>query len=212
MPVEMMMDVVEDARHGYDSLADYAKTTRLSSLLLTCRLLESDSIVPDSVRESIDEDVQKRSRVLSRVRSQEQGVMRTTERLRGRMEAEEKRQAQYLVEIHKKFSTSFACIIFVLIGAPLGIMARKGGIGTGILYSLAFFVIYWICLIGGENLADRLIISPELAMWASNIIIGAFGVFITVAMVRDRFSGDSKFFRALRAVGGFFKKFTKRFG
>ena len=122
------------------------------------------------------------------------------------------RQAQYLVEIHKKFSTSFACFIFVLIGAPLGIMARKGGIGTGILYSLAFFVIYWICLIGGENLADRLIISPELAMWASNIIIGAFGIFITVAMVRDRFSGDSKFFRAIRAVGGFFKKFTKRFG
>ena len=139
-------------------------------------------------------------------------MLRTTERLRGRMEVEEKRQAQYLVEIHKKFSTSFACFIFVLIGAPLGIMARKGGIGTGILYSLAFFVIYWICLIGGENLADRLIISPELAMWASNIIIGAFGIFITVAMVRDRFSGDSKFFRAVRAVGGFFKKFTKRFG
>ena len=212
MPVEMMMDVVEEARHNYDSLANYAKETRLSSLMSTCRLVESDSIVPDSSRKAIKDDAQRRSRMFPRVRAQEQGVLRTTERLRGRMEVEEKRQAQYLVEIHKKFSTSFACFIFVLIGAPLGIMARKGGIGTGILYSLAFFVIYWICLIGGENLADRLIISPELAMWASNIIIGAFGIFITVAMVRDRFSGDSKFFRAVRAVGGFFKKFTKRFG
>lgn len=212
MPVEMMMDVVEEARHNYDSLADYAKETRLSSLMATCRLVESDSIVPDSSRKAIEDDAMRRSRMFPRVRAQEQGVLRTTERLRGRMEVEEKRQAQYLVEIHKKFSTSFACFIFVLIGAPLGIMARKGGIGTGILYSLAFFVIYWICLIGGENLADRLIISPELAMWASNIIIGAFGIFITVAMVRDRFSGDSKFFRAVRAVGGFFKKFTKRFG
>ena len=212
MPVEMMMDVVEEARHNYDSLANYAKETRLSSLMSTCRLVESDSIVPDSSRKAIKDDAQRRSRMFPRVRAQEQGVLRTTERLRGRMEVEEKRQAQYLVEIHKKFSTSFACFIFVLIGAPLGIMARKGGIGTGILYSLAFFVIYWICLIGGENLADRLIISPELAMWASNIIIGSFGVFITVAMVRDRFSGDSKFFRAVRAVGGFFKKFTKRFG
>ena len=212
MPVEMMMDVVEEAKHNYDSLANYAKETRLSSLMATCRLVESDSIVPDSSRKAIEDDVLRRSRMFPRVRAQEQGVLRTTERLRGRMEVEEKRQAQYLVEIHKKFSTSFACFIFVLIGAPLGIMARKGGIGTGILYSLAFFVIYWICLIGGENLADRLIISPELAMWASNIIIGAFGVFITVAMVRDRFSGDSKFFRAVRAVGGFFKKFTKRFG
>ena len=202
MPVEMMMDVVEDARRSYDSLANYAKDVRLSSLLATCRMLRSDSIVPDSARGVVDDEENRRSRTIPRVRAQEQGVLRTTERLRGRME----------VEIHKKFSTSFACFIFVLIGAPLGIMARKGGIGTGILYSLAFFVIYWICLIGGENLADRLIISPELAMWASNIIIGAFGVFITVAMVRDRFSGDSKFFRAVRAVGGFFKKITKRFG
>ena len=206
------MDVVDEARHNYDSLADYAKNVRLSSLLAMCRMVQGDSVVPDSISGLDKEDDSHRSRVFSRVRSQEQGVLRTTERLRGRMEVEEKRVAQYLVEIHKKFSTSFACLIFVLIGAPLGIMARKGGIGTGILYSLAFFVIYWICLIGGENLADRLIISPELAMWASNIIIGAFGIFITVAMVRDRFSGDSKFFRAVRAVGGFFKKFTKRFG
>ena len=206
------MDVVEEARHNYDSLADYAEKTRLSSLLVTCRMVEGDSVVPDSARSFDKEDPLQRSRVFSRVRSQEQSVLRVTERLRGRMDVEEKRQAQYLVEIHKKFSTSFACLIFVLIGAPLGIMARKGGIGTGILYSLAFFVIYWICLIGGENLADRLIVSPELAMWASNIIIGSFGIFITIAMVRDRFSGDSKFFRAMRAVGGFFKKFTKRFG
>ena len=95
-------------------------------------------------------------------------------------------------------------------------MARKGGIGTGILYSLAFFVIYWICLIGGENMADRLLVDPVLAMWASNIIIGTFGIFITIAMVRDRFSGDSKFFRFLHAVGRFFKKFfgffTRRIG
>jgi lipopolysaccharide export system permease protein len=108
-----------------------------------------------------------------------------------------------MVEIHKKFSTAFACFIFILIGAPLGIMARKGGIGTGILYSLAFFVIYWICLIGGENLADRLIVSPELAMWISNVIIGVFGILLTWAMVRDRFSGDSKMKRFFGSMGRF---------
>lgn len=138
-------------------------------------------------------------------------AMRTTERLWNRMETEKKRQAQYLVEIHKKFSTSFACLVFILIGAPLGIMARKGGIGTGIIYSLAFFVIFWVCLIGGENLADRLVLPPALAMWAPNIIIGVFGIFITIAMVRDRFSGDSKFFRAIRKIGRIFT-FFKRFG
>ena len=212
MPVEMMIDVVEQAKARYDTIWETSKDTRLTSLASLSNTLLGDTIMPDSVKFELVSDSAQIIRMLRKVRVQEIGVLRTTERLYGRLENEEKRQAQYLVEIHKKFSTSFACFVFVLIGAPLGIMARKGGIGTGIVYSLAFFVVYWICLIGGENLADRLIISPELAMWASNIIIGIFGVFITIAMIRDRFSGDSKLFRAVRAVGGVFKKITGRFG
>jgi len=205
MPVEMMMDVVEEARAKYDTLSEQSLKTRLSTLESARNNVLGDSIVPkDAKGVSLPDSVQTR-RSLQRIRMQELSALRTTERLWGRLEGEQKRAAQYLVEIHKKFSTSFACLIFVLIGAPLGIMARKGGIGTGIIYSLAFFVIYWICLIGGENMADRLIISPELAMWASNIIIGVFGIFITVAMVRDRFTGDSKFFRFMRALGRRFR-------
>ncbi|MBO7383133.1 MAG: LptF/LptG family permease [Fibrobacter sp.] len=212
MPVEMMMDVVKEARARYDTIWNEAMGERLPTLLNVQSGLVGDTVVPDSTGKlQVPDSIQLR-RSLQKVRTQEMTSLRNTERVYGRLEFEEKRAAQYLVEIHKKFSTSFACFVFVLIGAPLGIMARKGGIGTGIIYSLAFFVIYWICLIGGENLADRLIITPELAMWASNIIIGVFGVFITIAMVRDRFSGDSKFFRAMRAIGGFFKRLTGRFG
>lgn len=205
MPVEMMMDVVKEARAKYDTVSEFARDKRLANLMTAKNLVIGDSIVPKDAEGTPPLDSIQQRRSLQRIRMQEISVLRTTERLWGRMEGEQKRAAQYLVEIHKKFSTSFACFIFVLIGAPLGIMARKGGIGTGIIYSLAFFVIYWICLIGGENLADRLIISPELAMWASNIIIGAFGIFITIAMVRDRFTGDSKFFRAMRAIGRWFR-------
>ncbi|WP_233142952.1 LptF/LptG family permease [Fibrobacter sp. UWR2] len=205
MPVEMMMDVVNEARAKYDTVSAFAREKRLGSLVSTRNIVLGDSVVPDGANGTEPLDSIQGRRSLQRIRMQEISNLRTTERLWGRMESEQKRAAQYLVEIHKKFSTSFACFIFVLIGAPLGIMARKGGIGTGIIYSLAFFVIYWICLIGGENLADRLIISPELAMWASNIIIGAFGIFITIAMVRDRFTGDSKFFRAMRAIGRWFR-------
>lgn len=205
MPVEMMMDVVEEARKKYDTLSTQAAKVRLSTLTEAKNAVAGDSIVPADAEALAAIDSIQARRSLQKMRLQEISALRTTERLWGRMESEKKREAQYLVEIHKKFSTSFACFIFILIGAPLGIMARKGGIGTGIIYSLAFFVIYWICLIGGENLADRLIISPELAMWSSNMIIGAFGVFITIAMVRDRFTGDSKFFRAMRAIGRWFR-------
>lgn len=212
MPIEMMLDVVEDARAKYDSSRTFAFEKRLATLQTIRDAVASDSTVPAEVKSGASLDSVQLRRSLQRIRIQEISVQRTTERLKGRMDSERKREAQYLVEIHKKFSTSVACFIFILIGAPLGIMARKGGIGTGILYSLAFFVIYWICLIGGENLADRLAVPAGLAMWSPNIIIGVFGIFITISMVKDKFSGDSKFFRAIRFIGGKFKKITKRFG
>ena len=204
MPVEMMWEVVTDARAKYDTAAVQAKTRRLPTLLRIRELVAGDTIVPKEAQSDLKLDSLQFIQGLRKIRTQESASLRTTERIWGRMESELKREAQYLVEIHKKFSTAFACFVFILIGAPLGIMARKGGIGTGILYSLAFFVIYWICLIGGENLADRLIVSPELAMWISNVIIGVFGILLTRAMIRDRFSGDSKIFRFFRAIGHFF--------
>ena len=204
MPVEMMWDVVTDARTKYDTAAVQAKTRRLPTLLRIRELVDGDTIVPKEAQSTVKLDSLQFIQGLRKIRTQETASLRTTERVWGRMESELKREAQYMVEIHKKFSTAFACFVFILIGAPHGIMARKGGIGTGILYSLAFFVIYWICLIGGENLADRLIVSPELAMWISNVIIGVFGILLTRAMIRDRFSGDSKLFRFFRAIGHFF--------
>ncbi len=98
---------------------------------------------------------------------------------------EMKRKAQYQVEIHKKFSLPVSCLLFVLVGAPLGIVARRGGVGTGAIYSIAFFVIYWVGLTSGEHLADRLIVSPVAAMWLPNLVIGLAGVYFTCRMMRD---------------------------
>jgi len=216
MPIEMMNEVVAEAEKKYEEFREGALEKRLEPLMNLRKLVESDSVVPASVNSGVKADSIQRRRSLQRLRVQEIAAMRTTEHQYGRMQTELKRKSQYTVEIHKKYSTSFACFIFILIGGPLGIMARKGGIGTGILYSLSFFVIYWICLIGGENLADRLIVDPVLAMWSPNIIIGSFGIFITITMVRDRFSGNSRFRRCLLAIRNFFvrisKVFTRRIG
>ena len=85
---------------------------------------------------------------------------------------------KYLVELHKKFSIPFASIIFILIGAPLGMMARKGGFAVSMAFSLGFFIIYWAFLIGGEEFADRGLLSPALSMWLPNLVLGIFGLFI----------------------------------
>lgn len=92
---------------------------------------------------------------------------------------------KYQVEIYKKFSIPFACIVFVLIGAPLGIRARKGSLGVGVTFSVGFFLIYWACLIGGEELADRQMVHPALAMWFPNIVVGVFGLYLTIRTVRE---------------------------
>ncbi len=89
------------------------------------------------------------------------------------------------VEIHKKYSIPFAAIVFVLIGAPLGIKARRGSLGVGFTFSLGFFILYWACLIGGEELADRQLLSPFWAMWFPNVIVGLWGVYLTIRTVKE---------------------------
>ena len=93
---------------------------------------------------------------------------------------------KYGVEIHKKFSLPVASILFVLLGAPLGVLARKGGFIIGMSLSFGFFLIYYLLLIGGEEMADRNIVSPEVGMWTPNVVLFLIAFYLTVRTVRER--------------------------
>jgi lipopolysaccharide export system permease protein len=84
----------------------------------------------------------------------------------------------YDVEIYKKYSIPFACLVFALLGAPLGYKVKRGGFGIAAGFSLLFFLIYWAALIGGEKLADRGFVTPFMGMWLVNIILGLFGLYL----------------------------------
>jgi lipopolysaccharide export system permease protein len=103
-----------------------------------------------------------------------------------RIENYKKRVNKYWVEIHKKYSIPFACIVFVLIGAPLGTMTRKGGFGVAAGISLGFFLVYWAFLIGGEKLSDRDLLSPFWGMWSANILLGILGVILVRKSAKER--------------------------
>jgi lipopolysaccharide export system permease protein len=92
---------------------------------------------------------------------------------------------KYLVELHKKIAMPVSAIIFVLIGAPLGMIVRRGGLGTSGGISLAFFLIYWGILMTGERLADRLLMSPFMAMWSANIIFAVVGLVLVRYAIRE---------------------------
>jgi lipopolysaccharide export system permease protein len=85
---------------------------------------------------------------------------------------------RYQVEIQKKLAIPFACLVFVFLGVPLGALTRRGSMGASIGMALGFFVLYYLALVGGEELADRQIMSPWLAMWAANIALGACGAML----------------------------------
>lgn len=102
----------------------------------------------------------------------------------------ERTSKSLLVEIHKKYSIPVACLVFVIIGAPLGFMARRGGLAAGGGLSLGFFLLYWAFLIGGEDLADRQYISPLVAMWAANFIVGLFGLYLLWRTARENVTLD----------------------
>ena len=90
---------------------------------------------------------------------------------KSQIESNNKLKNKYLVELHKKFSIPIACIVFIIVGAPIGIATRKGKFAISMAISLTFFIIYWAFLIAGENFADQGSINPALAMWLPNIIL-----------------------------------------
>ena len=90
----------------------------------------------------------------------------------------EKNNNKYLVEIHKKFTLAVACILFTLVGAPLGILVRKGGITIASALSITFFLIYYIILIWGEQFADRALLDPAIGSWMPNIVLFIVGLII----------------------------------
>jgi lipopolysaccharide export system permease protein len=98
--------------------------------------------------------------------------------------------AQYRVEYHKKYAIAAAALVFVLVGIPLALRFPRGGVGLVIGASLSVFGLFYIGLIGGEELGDRLIVSPFWAMWAPNFLCTILGL-IGLRLVRTH-SGTTR--------------------
>lgn len=89
------------------------------------------------------------------------------------------------VELHKKFAISLACVVFVLVGAPIALRFPRGGVGLVIGASMTIFGLYYIGLIAGEALADRAILSPFWAMWSANVALVTVGAILLPTMDRE---------------------------
>ena len=115
------------------------------------------------------------------------------------------------IEILKKFALSIACLIFFFIGAPLGALIRKGGLGTPAIISVLFFVAYWVIDISGTKLARDGAVGPFFGVFFSSYVLLPTGLFLTWKAINDSaiFSAESlkNGFKKIKAkIMGYFKK------
>lgn len=99
--------------------------------------------------------------------------------------AQVKRIRRYQIEWHRKLTLSFACFIFFFIGAPLGAIIRKGGLGMPVVVSVFFFVIYYVITLTGEKFVREDVLSPFVGMWISSMILLPLGIFLTYKATTD---------------------------
>ncbi len=118
--------------------------------------------------------------------------------VKNQIASNERRLRSLSVEIHKKVALSFACLVFVIIGVPLGVRAREASAGAGMMISILFFAVYYAFLKVGENLADRGLMPPLLSMWAANLVLGAVGIWLFARANREMPFIPLKFWRTRR--------------
>lgn len=108
------------------------------------------------------------------------------------------------IEMHRKFTLSFACLVFFFIGAPLGAIIRKGGIGTPLVISVLLFIFYYIIDNTGFKFARDGKTAVWEGVWLSSFVLLPLGVFLTYKAMRDSavLNGDAykNFFRRLRGL------------
>lgn len=126
------------------------------------------------------------SQALKTVKQDADVMVKHIDRNQLQIDAQQRIMDKYNIEIHKKYSIPAASLAFILIGAPLGILTKRGGVGAAIAVAIGLFIVYWAFLIGGEDMADRGIVSPFWAMWSANILMGIIGVYLNYKVITEK--------------------------
>ena len=189
---EMTIPMIMDKVSNYEKKLRVVRTRLKGAFYRTL----GDSIIPTSIEEglatvsnakdSINADTAIIKSALQKKNRQLRSLERQIKNEFGLINSYLKGRNKYTVEAHKKFSIPFACILFVLLGAPLGVMAKRGGFAVSTSLSFGFFLLYYILLIGGEELADRNQVSPEIGMWAPNAVLLTVALYLILHTVRER--------------------------
>ena len=117
----------------------------------------------------------------------------------------------HAIEWHRKFTLSFACIVLFLIGAPLGSIIRKGGLGTPLILAIIFFVFFFLLNNFGEKFAKSGEWTAYFGMWMSSLVLIPIGLFLTYKAMRDSQLFNQEFYyRLLNPIKVTLRKYFKK--
>jgi len=129
--------------------------------------------------------------------------------LDGKMNEEKQQreeEAKFEVNWHKKFTLSFACIVLFFVGAPLGAIVRKGGLGMPVVISVILFIIYHVISFTCEKMSLEGQMNPTLAMWIGPVLFLPFGIWLSIKAAKDSALFDiGDYFKFIRKIGSVFK-------
>ncbi len=154
-------------------------------------------LVPDSAKQAI----------LDAAISQASSVRSLLDPDAGEYTARKQELRVHLIEWHRKFSLSLACLVLFLIGAPLGSIIRKGGIGTPLIFAVIFFVIFFLLNNFGEKFVKQDVLRPLAGMWLATFILLPIGIFLVYKAMNDsQLFNQEYYFRFFRRVGRMLRK------
>jgi lipopolysaccharide export system permease protein len=119
---------------------------------------------------------------------------------------------RYQIEIHRKYTYSLLCLIFFFIGAPLGAIIRKGGLGMPVIVSVLLFLIYYIISMLGEKVVRENVLPPFIGMWFSTFLLVPVSIWLTIKAANDSviMNVETYFLWAKKLVQGTQKFFRRR--
>jgi lipopolysaccharide export system permease protein len=103
----------------------------------------------------------------------------------------------HMVEVYRKFTLSVACLVLFFIGAPLGSIIRRGGLGWPLFYSVVLFIIYHVTSLSGEKLAEAGALTAFSGMWLSTFVLSPVGIFLTLKATADSKIYSAEYYRNL---------------
>ncbi|MFN8309042.1 MAG: LptF/LptG family permease [Chitinophagales bacterium] len=136
-------------------------------------------------------DRKERIAVMERAMMQARNVKNYSEIVDNQMGFKNTAWVAHMIEVYRKFTLSVACLVLFLIGAPLGSIIRKGGLGWPLFYAIVLFIVYHVSSIIGEKTSEKMVISVFSGMWLSTFILLPLGIWLTIKAAHD-----SKLFNA----------------